>query len=155
MAHCPMTVLFHICRECIYAFRFMERINPFPTAISQRCRRGDYANTFPRGEGGRASARLDEERRAVLHCSKPATDCKQGDVDMCFAGTLDGGIFLPTALCAQMYWDCWEDYHELVKRVSRRSCITIKQPSQSKIKDFCQLPQRGSQDMGRSMTAPF
>jgi len=48
---------------------------------------------------------------------------KQSDVNMCLAGTFDGGIYLPMALCAQMYWNCAEDYPETVKLVSSRSCI--------------------------------
>ena len=50
---------------------------------------------------------------------------KQGDVNMCAAGTFDGGIYLPFALCAQMYWHCDEDYKDILKTVSKRACITV------------------------------
>lgn len=48
---------------------------------------------------------------------------KLGDVDMCLAGTFDGGIYLPMALCAQMYWNCGDEYTEILKKVSKRPCI--------------------------------
>ena len=50
---------------------------------------------------------------------------KIDDVDMCLAGTFDGGIYLPVALCAQMYRICDEDYSEILRKVTRRSCITV------------------------------
>ena len=50
---------------------------------------------------------------------------KLGDVNMCIAGTFDGGIYLPEALCAQMFRGCGEDYPELLKKVARRVCITV------------------------------
>jgi len=52
-------------------------------------------------------------------------DNKLGEVNMCLAGTFDGGIYLPVALCAQMYRNCSEDYREILKIVSRRSCICV------------------------------
>ena len=50
---------------------------------------------------------------------------KTGEVNMCIAGTFDGGIYLPEALCAQMYRNCGENYTELLKKVARRACITV------------------------------
>lgn len=50
---------------------------------------------------------------------------KLGEVDMCLAGTFDGGIYLPVAICAQMYRNCDAEYAEILKRVARRSCITV------------------------------
>ncbi len=50
---------------------------------------------------------------------------KLGEVSMCLAGTFDGGIYLPMALSAQMLRACDEDYGELLRRVSRRVCITV------------------------------
>ena len=50
---------------------------------------------------------------------------KLGDVNMCLAGTFDGGIYLPVALCAQMYRNCDGDFQDILKNVSRRSCITV------------------------------
>jgi len=49
---------------------------------------------------------------------------KKGDVHMCLAGTFDGGIYLPMALCAQMYWNSGEEYPEIVKKVTGRACIS-------------------------------
>ena len=50
---------------------------------------------------------------------------KKGEVNMCLAGTFDGGIYLPFALCAQMYRKTDADYITTLKKVSRRSCITV------------------------------
>lgn len=50
---------------------------------------------------------------------------KIGDVNMCLAGTFDGGIYFPVAACAQMFWNTDDDYGEIVKKVVRRSCITV------------------------------
>ena len=50
---------------------------------------------------------------------------KLGDVNMCLAGTFDGGIYLPVALCAQMYRSCDGDFTDILRKVTRRSCITV------------------------------
>ena len=50
---------------------------------------------------------------------------KLGDVNICIAGTLDGGMFLPFALCGEMFYNCEESYNEILRRVSRRSCISF------------------------------
>ena len=50
---------------------------------------------------------------------------KTGEVNMCIAGTFDGGICLPQALCAQMYRTCDGSYAEIVKKVTRRACIAV------------------------------
>ncbi len=49
---------------------------------------------------------------------------KLGEVNMCLAGTFDGGIYLPMALCAQMYQNCREDYPEILRKVTSRACIS-------------------------------
>ena len=49
---------------------------------------------------------------------------KKGDVHMCLAGTFDGGVYLPMALCAQTYWDNGEDSSELAKKVTGRAYIS-------------------------------
>ena len=52
-------------------------------------------------------------------------DNKLGEVDMCLAGTFDGGIYLPVALCAQMYRRCEGNYYDIVQQVIRRSCVEL------------------------------
>ena len=47
-----------------------------------------------------------------------------GEVNMCLAGTFDGGIYLPMALCAEMFRSCGEEYADLLSRVARRPSIT-------------------------------
>lgn len=48
-----------------------------------------------------------------------------GEVNMCLAGTFDGGIYLPMALCAEMYRNCSVDYQRILQKTMRRSCITV------------------------------
>ena len=47
-----------------------------------------------------------------------------GEVNMCLAGTFDGGIYLPMALCAEMYRTCDGEYKDMLSRVARRPSIT-------------------------------
>ena len=50
---------------------------------------------------------------------------KKDEVNMCLAGTFDGGIYLPFALCAQMYRTLDDNYSDTLRKVSRRACITV------------------------------
>ncbi|MBQ8551842.1 MAG: hypothetical protein IJ428_03405 [Clostridia bacterium] len=50
-------------------------------------------------------------------------DNKSDEVNMCIAGTFDGGIYLPMALCAQMYRSCGEDFGDILRKVARRACV--------------------------------
>ena len=49
---------------------------------------------------------------------------KLDEIDMCIAGTFDGGIYLPFALAAEMFKDCEGEYGDILRRPSRRACIT-------------------------------
>lgn len=51
---------------------------------------------------------------------------KLGEVNMCMAGTFDGGIYFPVALCAQMFRNCDEDYEKIVENVMRRECVNVE-----------------------------
>ena len=64
--------------------------------------------------------RSGERAAQMLQC---IADNKKSDVEMCLAGTFDGGIYLPMALCAQMLWNNREAYPEILRRVAKRSCI--------------------------------
>ena len=48
-----------------------------------------------------------------------------GEVNVCHAGAFDGGIYLPQALCAQMFRVTEGDYGEILKRVARRDKVII------------------------------
>lgn len=50
---------------------------------------------------------------------------KKGNINMCLAGTLDGGIYLPYALCGQMYRNLDSEYGEILKRVARRPSVSM------------------------------
>jgi hypothetical protein len=71
------------------------------------------------------AAQWAQNGNRVAQMLQTIADHKLGDVEMCLAGTFDGGIYLPMALCSQLFWDCREDYPELQNRVTKRNCITI------------------------------
>ena len=48
-----------------------------------------------------------------------------GEVNICQAGNFDGGIYLPQALCAQMFRCEEKDYGETMKKVARRDKVII------------------------------
>ncbi|MDD3336876.1 MAG: hypothetical protein PHI98_15410 [Eubacteriales bacterium] len=48
-----------------------------------------------------------------------------GNNNMCIAGMLSGGIWFPTALCAQMFWDCSESFAAMRRRVLSRNWVRI------------------------------
>lgn len=50
---------------------------------------------------------------------------RRGEVNLCLAGTFDGGIYLPQALCAQMFRCMDADYPTILSRVLRRPCVTL------------------------------
>lgn len=52
-------------------------------------------------------------------------DNKLGEVDMCLAGTFDGGIYMPQAIYAQMLRSMDDDYGDILQKVGRRFCITV------------------------------
>jgi hypothetical protein len=60
----------------------------------------------------------------VLETLKFIKQNKLGKINMCLAGTLDGGIYLPMALCSEMFFNCDDDFGNVVKRVSTRDCIS-------------------------------
>ena len=52
-------------------------------------------------------------------------DHRRGDVSICLAGTFDGGIYLPEALAAQMMRRPHESFDATLRRVMRRSSLTV------------------------------
>ncbi|MBO5755911.1 MAG: hypothetical protein J6R89_07655 [Clostridia bacterium] len=50
---------------------------------------------------------------------------KLGEVHMCTAGTFDGGIYLPFALCAELFYRADQDYTDTLHHVARRSYIRV------------------------------
>ena len=71
------------------------------------------------------SAEWAQSGARVAQILRFIADKKKCDVNMCLAGTFDGGIYLPMALCAQMYWNCHDEYPTILNRVSKRASITM------------------------------
>jgi len=47
------------------------------------------------------------------------------EVNMCIAGTFDGGNYLPFAVCADMFRNSEKEYGDILNTVSKRACITV------------------------------
>lgn len=48
-----------------------------------------------------------------------------GNVNLCIAGALDGGIWFPEALCAELMWSSEEEYQAIIERVAKKPCVTM------------------------------
>lgn len=48
-----------------------------------------------------------------------------GNINMNVAGTFSAGITFPFALTAELFWDCTDDYREIVKRVAKRRTVRM------------------------------
>ena len=55
--------------------------------------------------------------RHIYESGKPVT--------LGMAGQFAGGIWLPEALCAEVFWSCDRPYEEIVGKVLRRRCVDI------------------------------
>lgn len=61
----------------------------------------------------------------VHSMSRYITQRTGGNVNLNIAGALDGGIWFPEALCAQIMWNCNEDYDKILEKVSKRLCVRM------------------------------
>ena len=52
-------------------------------------------------------------------------EMKRGDIELCIAGNLDGGIWYPYAICTELMWSAEEDFAEIEKRVLNRPCVKL------------------------------
>lgn len=59
----------------------------------------------------------------ALEMLRVIKDNKLGEINMCLAGTFDGEIYLPMALCAQMYQNCDMPYKDILQQVMRRPSV--------------------------------
>lgn len=59
----------------------------------------------------------------ALDMTQIIKECKLDDVEMGLAGTLDGGLYLPVALCGEMFYNCDNEFDVMLKRTARRECI--------------------------------
>jgi hypothetical protein len=69
------------------------------------------------------SAEWIESGEYVYQLTKHIREKTGGNVNMCMAGMFSGGIWFPTALCAEMFWNCNDDYFALRKRVLNRNWV--------------------------------
>ncbi len=69
------------------------------------------------------SAEWVENGKYAYELTKHIKEKTDGNVNMCMAGMFTGGIWFPTALCAEMFWNCNDDYSTLRKRVLNRNRI--------------------------------
>lgn len=71
------------------------------------------------------SAEWIEHGHLVYELTRHIKEKTGGNVNMCLAGMFAGGIWFPTALLAQMFWNCSEDYSTLRKKVLYRNWINF------------------------------
>lgn len=50
-------------------------------------------------------------------------ETSSGTNTMCLAGMFSGGVWFPTAMCAEMFWDCEQDYSALRDKVLKRQWV--------------------------------
>lgn len=86
------------------------------TAHDQRLRRGAWKNF---------SADWMQYGEYAMKMLEAIAQNALGEVNMCMAGAYDGGIYLPQALCAQMFRTRDREYGETLKKVARREGVII------------------------------
>lgn len=64
-----------------------------------------------------------EHGEEAYELTKSIRDKTGGDINMCLAGMFSGGIWFPTAFCAQMFWNCHEPYPVIRRKVLMRDWI--------------------------------
>ena len=50
-------------------------------------------------------------------------DLTKGKVNMCMAGTFDGGTYLPQAICAEMFWNIDRPYPDIMKSAMDKNFV--------------------------------
>lgn len=63
--------------------------------------------------------------RKAYNLANMVLELTGGDVNMNLAATLSGGIWLPYAITAELFWDPTTDYDEMMERVAKRRCIEM------------------------------
>ena len=71
------------------------------------------------------SANWMQHGEAAAEMFRYINEHKTSEVNMCVAGTFDGGIYLPFAIYAQCFRKMEESYRNILKKVARRDCITV------------------------------
>ncbi len=66
-----------------------------------------------------------ESGRYAWNFSRRVYELTGGNVNLNIAGTLEGGIWYPYALCTELMWNSDEDFEVIEKRVSNRHCVKM------------------------------
>ena len=66
-----------------------------------------------------------ENGEYAYRLTKHIKEKTDGNTNMCLAGMFSGGIWFPTALCAEMFWNCDEAFSVIRKRVLSRKWISF------------------------------
>ncbi len=95
-----------------------------PYIMGENSERIAYHDKMVRAKSWKAySAAWMVSGKYTLEMTKHIKKYKLDDIDMGVAGTLDGGLYLPIALCAEMFRNCDDDFEVLLERTARRDCI--------------------------------
>lgn len=71
------------------------------------------------------SAEWMEDGKYVHELTRHIREKTGGNANMCMAGMFSGGIWFPTALCAQLYWSSAETYEDIRKKVLKRQWVRV------------------------------
>ena len=52
-----------------------------------------------------------------------ALDLSGGEINMCMAGLFDGGIWLPEAICTEIFENPTESFDVVLERTAKRKCV--------------------------------
>lgn len=69
------------------------------------------------------SAEWIENGKYAYNLTRHLKEKTGGNMNMCMAGMFSGGIWFPTALCSQMFWNCDDDYSQIRKKILLRHWI--------------------------------
>lgn len=71
------------------------------------------------------SAEWMEDGKYVHDLTRHIKEKTDGNVNMCMAGMFSGGVWFPTALCAELYWDSSASYEDIRKKVLKRNWVRV------------------------------
>ena len=68
---------------------------------------------------------LQEAGKYAWEFTRRIYEMVKGDIELNLAGTLEGGIWYPYALCAELMWNAQEDFDVIEKRVLNRPWVKL------------------------------
>ena len=103
--------------------RFVHQSGPYVLGCaSEEVARHDLEMVLPSWR--KASAYCLAHGRQAYETARVLAGSGKRDLTAGLAAQLSGGIWLPEALYAQLFWECDRPYEEILKKVTNRPCLT-------------------------------